>query len=362
MAVEPMLEATVTAASCPACGSQIAPRLLSCPSCQRLVHADRLKELAAAAQGAESQGEPARALPGWREALALLPPESRQYAAIAERIAQLGRQVEARPAPLAAKAAPTNNATASSGSPGWSGGMAGGILGTLALALWKFKFLAVFLLTKAKFLLLGLTKASTFLSMFLAFGVYWTAFGGPFALGLVLSIYIHEMGHVAALLRYGVAASAPLFVPGLGAFIRLNQAFSDPRQDARVGLAGPIWGMAAALVCAGVFALTRQPLWGALAHVGGLINLFNLLPIWQLDGGRAFRSLSRAQRWLALAGVATVWAITSEGLLVLLMLAGAARAALDKSESKPDAAILVQYIGLVAILSGLCLLSVPLPR
>jgi Zn-dependent protease len=294
--------------------------------------------------------------------LTLLPPDTRQYTAIADRIARLGRQAEAGLARPEAKALPTNAPSASSGSPPWSGGAAGGILGALALALWKFKFLAVFLLTKAKFLFLGLTKASTFLSMFLAFGVYWTMFGAPFALGLVLSIYIHEMGHVAALLRYGVAASAPLFVPGLGAFIRLNQAFTDPRQDARVGLAGPIWGLAAALVCAGVYALTREPLWGALSRVGGWINLFNLMPIWQLDGGRAFRSLSRAQRWLALAGVATVWAITSEGLLVLLMLAGAARATLDKSESKPDAAILVQYVGLVAILSSLCLLSVPLSR
>lgn len=86
------------------------------------------------------------------------------------------------------------------------------------------------------------------------------------------------------------------------------------------------------------------------------------MPIWQLDGGRAFRSLSRSQRWLALAAVATAWAMTSEGMLVLLMLAGVARMLTDKSNPPSDTAILVYYVGLVAILSALCLISVSLPR
>ena len=151
--------------------------------------------------------------------------------------------------------------------------------------------------------------------MLAAFGVYWTVFGGWFALGFVLSIYIHEMGHVAALLRYGVPATAPLFIPGLGAVIRLRQSFINPREDARVGLAGPIWGCAAALACAGVYAVTDYPLWGALARVGAWINLFNLTPIWQLDGSRAFHSLTRPQRWLAVTAVATAWAFTEDGML-----------------------------------------------
>jgi Zn-dependent protease len=351
----------VLAHSCPVCGSEIAPNLLSCPSCYRLVHADRLKGLAETAESAERDGALPSALASWREALALLPPESRQHAAIAERLAKLGRQVEAgglRNAPT-----PTSKAGASPSDPHagsrWSGGVISGAIGTLALAVWKFKFLAVLLLTKAKFLLLGLTKASTFFSMLLAFGVYWTAFGGWFALGFVLSIYIHEMGHVAALLRYGVAASAPLFVPGLGAVIRLRQEFTDPRQDARVGLAGPIWGLGAAAACAAVYAVSQQPIWAALARVGAWINLFNLMPIWQLDGGRAFRTLTRSQRWLAVAAIATAWAVTEEGLLVLLMAVGAARTAMDKPADEPDSGALLQYVALVAVLSALVLLPVP---
>ncbi len=177
--------------------------------------------------------------------------------------------------------------------------MISGVIGTVALAVWKFKFIAVALLTKGKLLLLGLTKASTFFSMFAMMGVYWTIFGGWLAVGLVLSIYVHEMGHVFALIRYGVKASAPLFIPGLGAVILLKQSLVDPKQDARVGLGGPIWGTAAALVCAGVYWLTSVPIWAALAQFGAYINLFNLIPFWQLDGARAFRSLNRSQ---ALAG------------------------------------------------------------
>ncbi len=215
MALDSAMQSSVAAHSCPACGSELAPALLTCPSCQRLVHADRLKELASLAEAAQSRGDLATSLSHWRDALLLLPPESRQYAILADRIARLGRQVEASPAQVATLPPAKTEATGSTGSHRFSGGAAGGIIATLALALWKFKFLAVLLLTKAKFLLLGLTKASTFLSMFLSLGVYWTAFGGWFALGLVLSMYVHEMGHVACLMRYGIRASAPLFVPGL---------------------------------------------------------------------------------------------------------------------------------------------------
>jgi Zn-dependent protease len=86
------------------------------------------------------------------------------------------------------------------------------------------------------------TKASTFASMFAFFGVYWSAYGWPLALGLVMSIYIHEMGHVVRLRRLGIAAGAPRFIPGVGAVVMLKQHVSDPLIDARIGLAGPLWG------------------------------------------------------------------------------------------------------------------------
>jgi Zn-dependent protease len=342
MALEPAV-APASVSCCPACGAELAPSLLTCPSCRRLVHADRLRELAGTAEDAERCGDVPAALAAWNQALPLLPSGTRQAAVIAERIAALGHSLESGLTPAASGQA----------HPGWSKGAASGILGTLALAAWKFKFLAVAVLTKGKLLLLGLTKASTFLSMFAAVGVYWAHFGLWFAVGLVLSIYVHEMGHVAALARYGIPASAPLFIPGLGAFIRLKQGFVDARQDARVGLAGPIWGLGAALACGLLYVLTGQAIFAALAQFGALINLFNLMPIWQLDGGRAFRSLNRPQRWLAATGLATAWAITEDGLVLLLMIVAAGRALLDRPSDRPDRGALIQYLVLVAALSFL---------
>ena len=366
---EPPLTSPVTVFCCPSCGSDVAANLLDCPSCHRLVHADRLKELAALAEAAEREGSLPIAMATWRDALALLPPESRQYIVIAGRISRLARQVEATPfvktlisSGTSARPLPRGDAAANTSH--WSGGVISGIVGTVVFSIWKFKFLAVLLLTKGKFVLLGLTKASTFWSMLTAFGMYLTVFRGWFALGFVLSIYIHEMGHVAALLRYGVKSSAPLFIPGLGAIIRLKQGFTDPRQDARVGLAGPIWGLGAAAGCAAVFVVVHQPIWAALASVGAQINLFNLLPIGQLDGGRAFRSLTRPHRWLAVAAVATAWAVVPDErmlntLLLILMVVGALRTIADKPATESDPLILIEYIALVAALSALSLLPVP---
>src|SRR6185503_15304593 len=93
---------------------------------------------------------------------------------------------------------------------------------------------------KLKFLLLGLSKLSTVASMFGFILVYWSIHGWPLAVGLAGSIYVHEMGHVAMLRRLGIAASAPLFIPGVGALVMLKERITDPLVDARIGLAGPL--------------------------------------------------------------------------------------------------------------------------
>jgi Zn-dependent protease len=341
---------------CPGCGSQVAPGLLCCPVCQRLIYSDRLKELAQEAERATQEGSFEGALVAWRSVLELLPPGSRQHDAVSLRIADLSRQVETASAPLGSRPQhPEAHAPGGLGKAGLAG------VGTLGLIVWKFKFLAVLLLTKAKFLLLGLTKASTFLSMLLSMGVYWTAFGWRFAVGLVLSIYVHEMGHVYLLRRYGVKAEAPMFIPGLGAVIRLRQAFIDPRQDALVGLAGPLWGLGAALACLAAGVATGAPIWIAIARLGAWINLFNLIPIWQLDGGRAFRALSRSGRWFAVLAMAVAWSLTEESLLVLLMIGGVFRTVSDPAPPRSDGQVLARYVLLIGVLSALTLLPVQLP-
>jgi Zn-dependent protease len=341
----------VETALCGQCGTQVPPRLLSCPGCGRLLHADKLKALASEAETAEQKEDFPGALAAWRSALELLPAGTRQQQLIVARIDELGRKTPA--ASVTVRASPE----AARGKVR-TGGLAG--LGALGLLIWKFKFIALFVLTKAKFLALGLTKASTFLSMFLSLGVYCTAYGWKFALGLVASIYIHEMGHVAALRRFGFKATAPLFIPGLGALIRLRQHPVNPVENARVGLAGPIWGLGAALAALSVYLVTEWPSWLALAHVGAWINLFNLIPFWQLDGGRGFGSLSRRERWLAVAAIAAAWFFTAEGLLVLLLVAGCLQALHAGAPAKSDRVGLFQYVVLVALLSAMCLLAAPI--
>jgi Zn-dependent protease len=352
---------------CGTCGTEVAPGLLACPGCHKLVHGDHLKELASAADASQRAGDLTASLVAWREALELLPQGSKQYSAVAERIAEVGRLVEQngpsiavataqssgpRPARAAANGSATSRAIGQEPPGSKPAGSRAGLAGLGAGLL--------FLLTKGKFLLLGLTKASTFLSMIGAAGVYWTVFGWPLAIGLVLSIYVHEMGHVFVLARYGISASAPLFVPGLGAVIMARQVITDPRQDARVGLAGPVWGFATALACFAAGLALEFPLLLAIAKLGAFINLFNLLPVWSLDGGRAFRSLTKSQRLLATAATALMWSLTQDPLLFLLTAVGAWRSLAQRGALYPDRGTLVTYVALMAALSALTLLPVPI--
>lgn len=357
---------TFESISCPGCGSPVSPRLLACPSCRGLIHADRLNRLAATADAAAGQGDISAELAAWREALELLPPTTRQHQIISKKIVGLEKRLEADPKRATSKPFSKGSEPAGGGSAkGWKGAAG---LGGISLILWKFKFVAILLATKLKFLLLGLTKASTFFSMFLSIGVYWTAFGAPLAIGLVVSIYIHEMGHVATLARYGHPASAPLFIPGLGALIRLRRDIPDPRQDARIGLAGPVWGLGAAIVAAIVYYATAMPIWGAIAQLGAWINLFNLIPIWSLDGGRAFRTLPRRRRRLAVVAIGVVWLLISsvdpgskaEGMLVLIGAGAIFRSVAGEAPHEPDDAALATYIALVAALAALASLPVAL--
>jgi Zn-dependent protease len=308
-----------------------------------------LKRLAAEAERASEAGNLSGALAAWREALDLLPPDSRQHQLLWQRVSDLSRQL-----------AEADGEAALGEANRFSWKKAAGGLGVVGLLLWKFKFLLGFLLTKAKLLIFGLTKASTLFSMLLSLSVYWAAWGFKFALGLIASLYIHEVGHVAALRRFGIKATAPMFVPGLGAFVRLKQYPSHPGEDARVGLAGPIWGMGAALAAYLVYLATGFASWAAIARVGAWINLFNLMPLWQLDGGRGFRALARGQRFVAALALAVMWSFTGEGLLILLLLVAAGRALAGEGAATADRVALYQCLLLVVVLAALAAVPVPL--
>ena len=324
-------------ALCPACGSELAPTLVACPSCGRLLHADQLKALATRAEQSARAGDDSAEIALWREALGMLPGDSRQYATITARVAELSQRIDGGNAN-----APTSSPR--SGKVG-KGAAAVGVAGAL--------------LAKFKLLLLGLTKASTLLSMVAFAGVYWALWGWKFAVGLAASIYVHEMGHVYALNRYGIKASAPMFIPGFGAVVRLKQYPTDAREDARVGLAGPMWGLGAAAVAYGTFRLSGAPIWAAIAQFGAFINLFNLIPVWQLDGARGFHPMSVAQRWLAVGVIAVALALTGEHLLILLGICAAYAAWRGGGAEEGDATAWWQYAALVLVLSFMTRIPTP---
>jgi Zn-dependent protease len=308
------------AESCGSCAIELAPSLLACPACHTLVHRDRLGELARDAESADAVGEPERALELWRSALVLLPPNSRQHAAVAEKI------------DAAVRASQTIAKQRRAGR---------GILGTLGAVL-------IALLTKAKLLLLGITKLGAFTSILLSFGIYWSAWGWRYAAAILGAIYIHEIGHVAALHKRGMAASAPMFVPGFGAFVRMHEhAKATPSEDARVGLAGPIWGLGAAAIAIALYAWTRSPFWLAVGQTVGQLTLLNLTPVWQLDGSRGFHPMSRMQKWLVVVVTGLAFAFAREGMLVLVGLAALWRAIEKQPERKPDWIAFAQYVALL---------------
>jgi Zn-dependent protease len=218
--------------------------------------------------------------------------------------------------------------------------------------LFKAKTILFFLAAKAKLLVLGLSKLSTLASMGVYFGYAWARFGWAFGGGLVLSIYIHEMGHVSALRFYGLPAGAPVFIPGVGAFIRLKQSPPTTRVDARIGLAGPVWGLAAAMLAYAAYLATGAEVWAAVAKVGAWINLFNLTPVWQLDGGRAFHALSRRQRGMA-AGVILLALVVTHAHMLFLPLGFAAYQLFRPAPAEHDEGAFWTYALLVLALAGM---------
>ena len=243
-------------------------------------------------------------------------------------------------------------------SPWWK--RAGGLAVALGLLLLKFG-------AKVKGLLLLLPKLKLFTtsaSMLVSVGAYALIWGWKFAVGFVLLLLVHELGHVIQLRREGIQASAPMFIPFLGAVVAMKELPKDAVAEARVGLAGPVLGSLAALVPLGLYALTGDELFKALAFVGFLLNLFNLLPVLPLDGGRAMAALSP---WMWLVGYALLIVATfvfpNPIMLLILLFGGLETWRRWKERKSPEAqafhkvkpvhraAVAAVYLGLAAALA-----------
>lgn len=171
-------------------------------------------------------------------------------------------------------------------------------------------------------LLASVFKFKTLATMLLSMGLYATQWGWRFALGFVLLIFVHELGHAIVLRYHGIPAGAPVFIPFVGAFITMRGRPRDACVEAVVAIGGPISGSVAAWSVLGLGLALENPLFVALGHTGALLNLFNLIPISPLDGGRVAGAFTRPF-WVAgfLLGLSAL-VLTRSPILFLVLVIG----------------------------------------
>jgi Zn-dependent protease len=231
----------------------------------------------------------------------------------------------------------------------------------LALVLGKLKWLPV---------LVKFAKLKTLVTMLITVWAYGSIWGVPFAIGFVMLIFVHELGHGLVMRQQGIPAGAPVFIPFVGAVIAMKGMPRNAYIEALVGIGGPALGTLGAVVCLGIGYTTQSSFWYALASTGFLINLFNMLPVSPLDGGRIVGVISR---WLWLVGFALgglLFYKTQSPLLFLILLIGAfsffkmlkgKNTAYYDMDVKSRTLIALGYFGLIAIMSaGMWLAEIPL--
>ena len=233
-------------------------------------------------------------------------------------------------------------------------------LGGLALLAAKFG-------AKLKALLILLPKIklfSTSATMLVSIAAYSLIWGWKFAVGFVALLFVHEMGHVIQLRREGLEASAPMFIPFLGAVVWAKSLGDNAAAEARVGLAGPVLGSLGTAALIPIADATGNDLFRALAFTGFFLNLFNLLPVLPLDGGRAMAALSPWMWFVGFAGLVAMVFVFPNPILLLIVLFGAMETWRRWKERKSPAAqeyykvsprdrflVAAVYIGLVVLLA-----------
>ena len=178
-------------------------------------------------------------------------------------------------------------------------------------------------LTKIKAIILLLPKLKLLTaagSMLVSIVAYATIWGWQFALGFVVLLLVHEMGHVIALRREGIKASLPMFIPFLGAVISARSLGDNAAAEARVGLAGPILGTLGAAACIPIWRATGNDIWRALAFTGFFLNLFNLLPVVPLDGGRAMAAMAPWMWFVGFLGMIVLAFVFPNPIILIIII------------------------------------------
>jgi Zn-dependent protease len=189
-----------------------------------------------------------------------------------------------------------------------------GALGTFLALLVKFKSLII-VLKLGKF-------ASSLASMLFMIFIYAGMYGVAYGVGFVLLLFVHELGHYCVGKFMKLNVSLPLFIPFMGAFISLNEMPDKAETEAKLALGGPLLGSIGTLFCMILHYLTKQDFYMALAYSGFMINLFNLIPVSPLDGGRIVTAISP---WFWILGIPILvvfFFIYTNPILVLLLILG----------------------------------------
>ena len=294
-----------------------------CDHCHALVHSEDLEQLSADAKALEARGDLRQAREKWLTALALLPPTSKQAEWIRQHAQALDSAGGVRPPQ-------TDNQWAQAMGPAGSAATMGDR--STAQATPRFKLTSIL--------------------SFLAFVVIYSAASGvKFGIGFAVLILIHEMGHFVDIKRRGLPADMPVFLPGLGAYVRWNALGVSLETRSAVSLAGPLAGFLAAVACAVIWWQTGDPFWGALARVGAILNLLNLIPVWVLDGGQAALALSKAERIALLIVSVALGLGLKQNMFFLVALGAGYRAFFAKDlPAHPSRTITVYFIAVLVLL------------
>jgi len=178
---------------------------------------------------------------------------------------------------------------------------------------------------KLKVLLLLLPKLkvlTTSASMLVSVAAYSIIWGWKFAAGFVALLFVHEMGHVFQMKREGVKVSGMLFVPFLGAAVGARSMGGNALAEARIGLAGPVLGTLATAALVPFAAAGDDDFLRALAFTGFLLNLFNLVPVVPLDGGRAMAAMAPWMWFVGFAAMLGFFVFFPNPILILILLLG----------------------------------------
>ncbi len=285
--------------------------MLACSQCLALVHGEELDRIAAEAKEFEAKGDLCSARERWLACLPLLPRGSKQAEWIRDHALQLGLRADS-----------LEHVETPGGETNWFRNLR---------PLW----------TLVPFIF-----------------IYSQIYGTEFGVGFALLILVHEMGHFVDIKRRGLPADMPVFLPGLGAYVRWRALGVSLQTRAAVSLAGPAAGFIGSVVCWVIWLKTGNGLYAGLARASAWLNILNLVPVWILDGGQAALALSRMERVvLVVVGVALAVVFWDE--LFLVVAAGALIRVFIKDAPERASWGITMYFAMILVLLALVMKFVP---